>query len=294
MNHSTTLLLFLISISLIACSTDSKVVTPLPPQENVVKQKTQPKEPRKIAAQNQDQSHKQRVLRTEQLLKELRQRKQQRQKTDVEQMQESPASTSRVNSPQKKAEKVVSLQQKIAQSKAQKVQERRKSLEQALATLKQPAPGDKKLTDAQKHEIINEIQAQLVKFKDVSTLLERDKRMNQLMAQVYFKFDDSQIPPQKRQELIESASFLLKELEQRGDLVLQIAGHADERGSEEYNLALGGRRAQSVYNFLRVYSSGPDILQPISFGEEFPAVPNSNERAWNLNRRVEFNLLPKE
>ena len=69
---------------------------------------------------------------------------------------------------------------------------------------------------------------------------------------------------------------------------LRLEGHADERGSTEYNLALGSRRAESVREFLSGFGISEDRFTTTSFGEERPAVNRSDEAAWAQNRRVEF------
>ncbi len=71
-------------------------------------------------------------------------------------------------------------------------------------------------------------------------------------------------------------------------LRLRLEGHADERGSTEYNLALGSRRAESVREFLSGFGISADRFTTTSFGEERPAVNRSDEAAWAQNRRVEF------
>jgi peptidoglycan-associated lipoprotein len=69
---------------------------------------------------------------------------------------------------------------------------------------------------------------------------------------------------------------------------VQIEGHCDERGSDEYNLALGERRAKSAMKYLTTLGIPSDRLSTISYGKERPAVPESNEAAWAKNRRGEF------
>jgi peptidoglycan-associated lipoprotein len=72
--------------------------------------------------------------------------------------------------------------------------------------------------------------------------------------------------------------------------VVQVEGHCDERGSIEYNLALGERRAQSVKNYLTQLGIEASRLSTISYGEEKPAVDGHDEAAWEKNRRAEFTL----
>ena len=86
----------------------------------------------------------------------------------------------------------------------------------------------------------------------------------------------------------------MKALEARGDMIVQIEGHADERGSDEYNLALGHRRANAIANSIMAYLSNSTLVRILSYGEEFPLDSNSTKTAWDKNRRVEFTLLLKK
>jgi peptidoglycan-associated lipoprotein len=74
------------------------------------------------------------------------------------------------------------------------------------------------------------------------------------------------------------------------NLNLEVQGHADERGTTDYNLALGQQRAQSVYDYLVGQGVGTSRLTLISYGEELPSEMNSTEQAWSLNRRAEFRI----
>ena len=67
-----------------------------------------------------------------------------------------------------------------------------------------------------------------------------------------------------------------------------VEGHSDERGTSEYNMALGMRRAQSVSDYLRTLGVPRTQLEAASFGEEIPLDPQSNESAWSVNRRAHF------
>jgi peptidoglycan-associated lipoprotein len=81
---------------------------------------------------------------------------------------------------------------------------------------------------------------------------------------------------------------LAEQLKANKVAVVQIEGHCDERGSTEYNLALGERRAQSVKNYLTQLSVDAARLPTISYGKERPAVEGHNEAAWAKNRRAQF------
>jgi len=109
---------------------------------------------------------------------------------------------------------------------------------------------------------------------------------------VYFDFDMATIRASEHSKIDEVA----KVLKARPNTKLQIEGHCDERGTEEYNRALGERRALAIRDYLMKNSgiSGERIFT-ISFGEDKPAVPGHNEAAWAKNRRGEFILYsPKQ
>ena len=121
----------------------------------------------------------------------------------------------------------------------------------------------------------------------------RDSNNDSLMPVIHFDFDQIIIKTDYRKLIRQQGPCVLKALEDRGDMVLQIEGHADERGSDEYNLALGHRRANAVSNSIIPYLSNSKFTRIFSYGEEFPIVQGSNKKAWGKNRRVEFTLLLK-
>lgn len=101
---------------------------------------------------------------------------------------------------------------------------------------------------------------------------------------VFFDFDKSDLKPEA-QDTIEKVVAWMK---QYPDVTLTIEGHCDERGTREYNLALGERRANSVYRYMIALGIDPSRLSTISYGKERPAVLGSNESAWAQNRRGVF------
>jgi len=103
---------------------------------------------------------------------------------------------------------------------------------------------------------------------------------------IYFDFDRSDLNPEAQEALKRKAKWLRKN---PGESVI-IEGHCDERGTNEYNLALGDRRAQSAKNFLKDLGIAKSSLTTISYGEERPADPRRNEKAWSKNRRDHFVL----
>ena len=104
---------------------------------------------------------------------------------------------------------------------------------------------------------------------------------------VYFAYDSARIPPGERGKTQPVADMM------SGDpsLVLVVEGNCDERGSREYNLALGEQRGLAVREFLVGLQIDPARVQTRSYGEENPAVTGHTEEAYRLNRRVEFQLF---
>lgn len=119
--------------------------------------------------------------------------------------------------------------------------------------------------------------------KEVKTLAE-ENRAAPVLATVYFAFDSAKLSPTAEETLKKNAEWLNANPNER----IVIEGHCDERGTIQYNLALGQRRADSVFNYLRTLGVSPDRLRTISYGEEYPADPGHNEAAWAKNRRAEF------
>ena len=101
---------------------------------------------------------------------------------------------------------------------------------------------------------------------------------------IYFEYDSSRIQPQYRFAIEAHAAWLSA----NPGTVITLEGHADERGSREYNLALGERRAQTIKAQLRLLGVAPEQLRLVSYGEERPAADGHDEAAWQQNRRVEI------
>ena len=102
---------------------------------------------------------------------------------------------------------------------------------------------------------------------------------------VYFDFDDDTLKADGRALLEAHAWFLAK----NPNVVVTVDGHADERGTPAYNLALGERRAKAVGQFLMLNGVSSSQIQTRSYGEEKPAVEGHDESAWSMNRRGELN-----
>lgn len=105
------------------------------------------------------------------------------------------------------------------------------------------------------------------------------------LAAIYFDYDKSDLSSEARETLNKNAQTLLKS---KSGVKIKVEGHCDERGSAEYNLALGERRAKSALQYLLTLGVQPDRLTVISYGKEKPAVKGSDEAAWSKNRRAEF------
>ncbi len=98
---------------------------------------------------------------------------------------------------------------------------------------------------------------------------------------IFFETDSTDLTPSARTTLENQAAWL----GQHSALNVSIEGHADERGTREYNLALGERRANSIKNYLVALGVSPSRISSLSYGKERPAVPGSNDMAWSQNRR---------
>jgi peptidoglycan-associated lipoprotein len=101
---------------------------------------------------------------------------------------------------------------------------------------------------------------------------------------IYFDYDRYDLREDARATLATNA----KQLESAADTRVTIEGHCDERGTTEYNLALGEKRAKAAYDYLVNYGIAGDRLSTVSFGEERPADAGHDEAAWAKNRRDEF------
>ena len=101
---------------------------------------------------------------------------------------------------------------------------------------------------------------------------------------IYFEFDSAKLTGESIAILETHGNFIAG----NGEVSVRLEGHADERGSREYNIALGDRRAQSVRRVLLFQGASTDQIDTVSYGEEKPAAPGHTEEAWARNRRVEL------
>lgn len=107
------------------------------------------------------------------------------------------------------------------------------------------------------------------------------------LKDIFFDFDKYNIRPDARKTLEENARWLQGNPKAK----IQIEGHADERGTDEYNLALGERRANAAKNFLKLVGVELERISIISYGEFRPLEPGHNEEAWAKNRRDHFGVV---
>lgn len=108
------------------------------------------------------------------------------------------------------------------------------------------------------------------------------------LKDIYFDFDSHSLSGDAREVLRANANWLKTNSAARAE----IEGHSDERGTNEYNLALGAKRAQTAKDFLSTLGVGADRLSTISYGEEIPACKDASESCWQRNRRARFVVLP--
>jgi peptidoglycan-associated lipoprotein len=108
-----------------------------------------------------------------------------------------------------------------------------------------------------------------------------------LAATIHFAFDKSNIRPTDAQVLDQKIPILLTNSQVR----IEIAGNCDERGSDEYNLALGNRRAMAAKRYLVAHGIDPSRIETVSYGEERPLDPEHTEEAWAQNRNDQFEIL---
>jgi peptidoglycan-associated lipoprotein len=105
-----------------------------------------------------------------------------------------------------------------------------------------------------------------------------------VLQPVYFEYDAYELSPEARATLKRNSDWI----KQHGQYRIVVEGHADERGTIEYNLALGQRRAETVRDYLTSLGINGGRLRNISYGEERPAVVGSGESSWSKNRRAAF------
>jgi peptidoglycan-associated lipoprotein len=110
--------------------------------------------------------------------------------------------------------------------------------------------------------------------------------LNAALGDAMFDFDKANLRPDAVSALTQDASVLQDEIKKDPSLIFTVEGHCDERGSAEYNLALGDRRAEKAKEFLGQLGLPADHLKTISYGESRPVCQESTEECWQKNRRA--------
>jgi peptidoglycan-associated lipoprotein len=131
---------------------------------------------------------------------------------------------------------------------------------------------------------IEEVVATEKKADEHEFSVDKDGKLEFKAEIVYFAFDDSSLTSEGMARLDAIAAHMKSNTQEK----LKVEGHCDDRGSIEYNLALGQRRAESVRKYLETVGIGADRLEAVSFGSEKPAVTGKGEEVWSKNRRAEF------
>ncbi|MGB9701081.1 MAG: peptidoglycan-associated lipoprotein Pal [Thermodesulfobacteriota bacterium] len=130
-------------------------------------------------------------------------------------------------------------------------------------------------------------------LKEEKEEIKRGKEARQIapigteLKSIFFDFDQAVIREDQKEVMLQNAQWLKAHPQVR----VRIEGNCDERGTAEYNLALGQRRAEAVKEFLEGLGIAPKRMQTISYGFERPLDPGHNEEAWAKNRRVDFTIL---
>jgi peptidoglycan-associated lipoprotein len=119
---------------------------------------------------------------------------------------------------------------------------------------------------------------------DKRDLTPADYNESGVLEDVHFDFDKYDIRPDAREILIKNAEWL----KSNPNIQVLIEGHCDERGTNEYNMALGERRANAAKSYLISLGISSNRMRSISYGEEMPIDPGHNEIAWEKNRRAHF------
>jgi peptidoglycan-associated lipoprotein len=178
----------------------------------------------------------------------------------------------------KRAEELAAEKEKATKLEAARAAKEKESREKELTRTKEEA--GKKAKE-------KEFEKSLVAKKEPG--IEGVVLESKLLKDIYFDFDKYDIRPGDAEILKANAALLMKQ----PTVKIQIEGHCDERGTTEYNLALGERRANSAKKYLISLGMSPDRISTISYGKEKPLDPGHHEEAWAKNRRGHCIILSK-
>lgn len=120
--------------------------------------------------------------------------------------------------------------------------------------------------------------------------LNRTAAMRGWLRDAFFDYDSSTLSTESREALIQSARWL----QENPSLILLVEGHCDERGTEQYNLALGERRSNAATQYLATLGVGHDRIRSVSYGEERPFATGTDEDAWSQNRRAHLRVTGRK
>jgi len=135
-----------------------------------------------------------------------------------------------------------------------------------------------------------EVKPQLDEYARLKAMSAEEIEKSGVLAEIYFAYDRSEIRDSERAALTKNADALKK----FDFLRVTVEGHCDERGTVEYNLALGERRARAAYDYLVSLGVPADRLKIVSYGKEVPVCTASSEDCWQRNRRAHFTVTGKQ
>ena len=170
-----------------------------------------------------------------------------------------------------------------------------------IAKVEKEKPAVKEAKEAEEVKKAEEAKLEKLKELEITKKREAEAKLNEEKAwqerriakveaeSIYFDFDKSFIKLEYRAVLQAKAEFLKDD----PNICIRIEGNCDERGTNEYNLALGERRANSAAKFLISLGISPDRIETISYGEERPLALGYGEGAWAQNRRDDFTVIAK-
>jgi peptidoglycan-associated lipoprotein len=153
----------------------------------------------------------------------------------------------------------------------------------------EPAPYDSSLAtvEVEPEPVVVEAEPVVVVEEEPSPTLAESAAAAGALKKTYFAFDKANLTPTAVEKLDKTAAWM----QQNPSAKIEIAGHCDERGTNEYNMALGERRANSAKKYLVSMGISSDRLMTISYGEERPVDPGHDEAAWARNRRNEYAIV---
>ena len=152
-------------------------------------------------------------------------------------------------------------------------------------TTKEPySYSEQEFTTPESPRVYQEEQEEYVQSEEISETDSDQMVMMLPLEDIHFEFDKSTLTTEAKNSLTKKAQWLKR----NSEVTVIIEGHCDERGTNEYNIALGDRRAASTMNFMVNLGIAPSRFTTISYGEERPLAAGHNENAWSKNRRAHF------